>query len=207
MRSGLSWSNSVRIRNHVNCRNLQGITAGAKMLAALLAASAASANTITFEAMYTAEIGSTVEPRLYEPSARPSSSLSAFRRCRRLAPTHCFGKKSRLFGCCAYGGSASSGSGQDDLGNQGFTLGPLTNAGNAGIGSFSGGAFNRNANPASIQDKDPNPVIPVSSVPGPIAGAGVPGLFLLGSGLFLLVARPFTPSPQAGRRHVMTPRV
>ncbi len=110
-------------------------------------------------------------------------------RCRRpeTPPERCFWQKKRNFGCCALGGSARSGdSSAGDIGASGVHSGAPGGSGGSGAGGGGGRGGGGNSGTASsfIPVIDQEVLPPVSSVPGPTAGVGVPGLLLFGCALF-----------------------
>lgn len=128
------------------------------------------------------EFGAVVAPEA--PGFAPRRSTSMLRRhCRTLAPPpiRCFSKRNRNLDCCPRGGSSgSAGSGgfaHNDFAALGFHQSASGSENGIGGGGGSGGggggsgiAFNPSVEPTTL---------PPAHAPGPIAGAGFPGLLIL----------------------------
>jgi hypothetical protein len=135
----------------------------------------------------------TVTPDSHQAFVRSIHSFSLRRlRCATLgAPVRCFGRKRRMPDCCAPAGLTAGRSGDFDQDDPG-TLGAYAAAPNPIPLAIAAHSMTDSVTPVSgvpgtpITSVPGTPVsgVPVSSVPGPIAGAGVPGLLLLGCGLF-----------------------
>jgi uncharacterized membrane protein YgcG len=180
------------------------------VVAALLVVFEENANAIAIDIdpVRLAEAGLSVASESHE--SRPAQlTQSRLLRCRPLVPPpeHCFRRARRNFDCCARGGaSGSAGSSdfaQSDLGVLGATGGAQGSGGGGGGGGGSGGT---GSSSSSIVDPGPMPP-PVSSVPGPSAGAGLPGLLLFVCTLFVLWNRRSSPAGTSTTREQESRRI
>jgi hypothetical protein len=167
------------------CRSVQSGLLTIAAAIAFLTLSFAKANSITIDSTPFPETEFVVAPESF--NAKPSRSAGKRRlHCRTLVPPpiYCFRKRNRLSDCCPRGGASSSaGAGgfpQNDL----LALGFHPNVGssdNGGVGSGGGPG----AGPSGLfAPTGHSEIPPIAHAPGPIAGAGLPGLIMVCGGLF-----------------------
>jgi hypothetical protein len=153
---------------------------------ALITLSSPRANTISVDVDQLAQIRLAVAAQSYETLPIHASSRARRLRCRSVIPpqTRCIWQRPRFIRCCTAGSSGSAASGdfgggvQSDLGMLGFHMSALGSEGGVGGGGAAGGGAGGNSRfSATVGEAGDMP--PISSVPGPIAGAGVPGLLVL----------------------------
>lgn len=146
-----------------------------------------AATAITIDVSQLPKIAVTAAPG-FQNFAPRFSMRSRRHRCGRLMPPprNCFGPRRRLLECCDHGGAAASGGSNEFGGSDLVTVGSRAGAGGGGAGLGGGGigagsALAPSIPPGAITGFETVPS--VNAVPGPVVGAGVPGLLLLGCAL------------------------
>ena len=117
------------------------------------------------------------DPAQWTNAGPPGSNDARERRLRCIVPPRdCFRKKDDIFGCCTRGGLSQGSDGafhQDNAGTTGV-VGSHSGSDGTANGAASGGSGG-SGDPGVLGAASP---VDVVSVPGPIAGAGLPGLVL-----------------------------